>query len=77
MARIIGILALAVMVMTGFMKPASAEFFGCDDQHATRYSRGLSATRSYTQDFAAQSRARHYSSRRVTVSHAWSDRSRW
>lgn len=73
MSKIVGILVLTFTLLAGFARPASAEFFGCDDQHATRYSRGLSSTRSYTHDFAAQ-RSRH-SSRRVA--HSWSNRSRW
>jgi len=72
MAKIVGILVLTFTLLAGFAKPASAEFFGCDDPHATPYSRGLTNIRSYTRDFAAQ-RSRH-SSRRV--SHSWSDRYR-
>jgi len=73
MARILGVLALVLTLTAGLVRPASAEFFGCDDQHASRYSRGLTNTRSYTHDFAAQ-RSRHATRR---VSHSWNDRTRW
>jgi hypothetical protein len=78
MPRILGVLALAFTLIAGFVTPASAEFFGCDDQHASRsssYSRS-SYTRSYTHDFAAQKHTRHSSPRRMTVSQSWSDRGR-
>ncbi len=58
-----GILALLLAISVLFATSASAEFFGCNDQHAARsssYSRGPSYARaqSYTHEFAAQSRPR-------------------
>ena len=35
MAKIVGTFALIVTLMVGVAKPAAAEFFGCNDQHAT------------------------------------------
>jgi hypothetical protein len=65
-----GLLALILVVTAGMAKPASAEFFGCNDQHrAHTYSApsySVPARRqysgNYTHEFAAQS------SRRVTNS---------
>jgi hypothetical protein len=62
MSRIVSGLALGALIFAlaaGFARPAAAEFFGCNDQHATRsssYSRAQSYARasSYTHEFAAQ-----------------------
>lgn len=65
-----GLLALIFALTAGFAKPASAEFFGCDDQRSARtssyrsYSRvpSYSSNSHYTHEFAAQT------SRSVTFS---------
>ena len=54
-----GALALLVALLTGFARPAAAEFFGCNDQHASRavsQSRSSYAQAHDTRDYAAQSR---------------------
>jgi hypothetical protein len=58
-----GLLALVCALIAGFSRPASAEFFGCDDQHRARhvsYTQAPSTTRvlPFTHEFAAQSRPR-------------------
>jgi hypothetical protein len=68
-----GLLALIGAVTAGFAKPASAEFFGCNDQHrVSSYStRSYSVpprrsySGSYTHEFAAQSSRRPTASRRT------------
>lgn len=56
---------LGLALLTGLAKPASAEFFGCNDQHSRRvisysthvYSSRAYASRSYvSHEFAAQRR---------------------
>ena len=56
-----GVLALIFALNAGFSKPASAEFFGCDDQHPARSAArapSLARSSSFTHEFAAQSRPR-------------------
>jgi hypothetical protein len=57
-----GLLALIFGFNAGFLLPASAEFFGCNDQHPARasYARAPSHSRAspVTHEFAAQSRPR-------------------
>ena len=68
-----GLLALTFALLAGFSRPASAEFFGCDDQHrSSSYSRSSVLRSPFTHDQSARSR---YSSSRVT-SRSWSDRYR-
>ncbi|HEY2757557.1 MAG TPA: hypothetical protein VGJ01_17655 [Pseudolabrys sp.] len=83
----IGLLVLAVALSAGAARPASAEFFGCNDAdrpgrvlYSYNGTPGAYGTRSsrarYTHDFAAQSRPRrthvtYYASKRY-----WHERSR-
>ena len=62
MLRIVSGLALTALMaaLIGLSTPASAEFFGCNDQHAARtasYGRAPAYARAtpFTQEFAAQS----------------------
>lgn len=81
-----GLVALVFTLIVG-AAPASAEFFGCNDQHSSRtisyrsYQRAPSyrSTARYTHEFAAQSRPR-ISHSRVTYygsTRYWHERSRW
>ena len=78
-----GLLALMLALVTGFARPASAEFFGCDDQRPARtssHSRSSIFSRSFTHEFAAQtSRSRYSSPRTSTIDprRGVSHRSRW
>jgi len=57
-----GFLALIFAFNSGSLLPASAEFFGCDDQHPARAAcssvRSQARVSPYTQEFAAQSHPR-------------------
>lgn len=75
-----GALLLLVALMAGFARPAAAEFFGCNEQHASRaisYSRSSYGQAHYTHEFSAQSRMRHYSYRRAGDRRSWNVRSQW
>jgi len=68
-----GLLALTFALLAGITRPASAEFFGCDDQRrSSSYSRSSILRSPFAHDHSARSR---YSSSRVT-SRSWSDRYR-
>jgi hypothetical protein len=77
---------LMALVLAAGMAPASAEFFGCNDQHSSRtisyraYHRAPSyGAARYTHEFAAQSRPRISHSRVTYVGSPryWHERSRW
>lgn len=55
-----GVLALILATSAGFLGPASAEFFGCNDTPARVLAsdHGSSDGRRYTHEFSAQSRSR-------------------
>ena len=74
MSRIVAVLALMAAFAVGFARPASAEFFGCNDQHASR-----SYTRT-SHHYSPPHRTRHYASARMVRAgsqHASLDRSHW
>ena len=81
-----GLVAL-VFALTAGVAPASAEFFGCNDQHSSRtisyrayqHAPVYRSTAHYTHEFAAQSRT-SVSRSRVTFAGSqryWHERTHW